>query len=129
VVEHLPPTSLAGLMSEIARVLRPGAPVLLETPNPASFATHVHSFWRDPTHIRPVPAAALGLVTREAGLVVEEVLYGSRPTDDERLHGVHVEPDDPDLRRVAEGFNAAIRQLNYLLYGFQDYALIARRPT
>ena len=58
-VEHLPPETIPVLMEQIARVLRPGGVAVLETPNPASFATHVQSFWRDPTHIRPVPDAAL----------------------------------------------------------------------
>ena len=70
VVEHLPPDLLPTLMEQIARVLRPGGVAVVETPNPASFATHVQSFWRDPTHVSPVPDVALAFAARTAGLVV-----------------------------------------------------------
>jgi SAM-dependent methyltransferase len=128
VVEHLPPDLLPELMADIARALRPGGVALIETPNPASFATHVHSFWRDPTHIRPVPDAALAYAARTAGLVVETTVYSSLPDAKERLQPVGVTPSDPDLRALVDGFNAMAGRLNELLYGYQDYALVIAKP-
>ena len=129
VVEHLPPDVMAGLVGEVARVLAPAGVALFETPNPASFATHVQSFWRDPTHIRPVPEAALSFAARTAGLIVEDVVYTSLPTEQDRLPAITLEPKDPELRDAVAGLNRVIAQLNGLLYGPQDYALIASKPA
>ena len=129
VVEHLPPELLPELMVEIARALRPNGVAVIETPNPASFATHVHSFWRDPTHIRPVPDVALGFAARSAGLVVETTVYSSLPPPEERLQSVGVIPSDPELRVLVDAFNAMAERLNDLLYGYQDYALVLRKPS
>jgi SAM-dependent methyltransferase len=128
VVEHLPPELLPNLLAEIARVLQPGGAAVIETPNPATFATHVHSFWRDPTHIRPVPEAALGFAARTAGLVVESVVYTSPVPDDERLHTIETRTQDADIRAIVEGINRMTTRLNELLLGYQDYAMVAVKP-
>jgi O-antigen chain-terminating methyltransferase len=128
VVEHLPPESISGLLEEIARVLRPGGVALIETPNPASFATHVHSFWRDPTHIRPVPDVALAFAARTAGLVVSSTIYSAQPPEDERLKPIAARPRGRETRDVVRAINALVNQLNTLLYGPQDYALVLTKP-
>jgi SAM-dependent methyltransferase len=129
VVEHLPPDLLSPVLDEVARVLRPGGVVVIETPNPATFATHVQSFWRDPTHIRPVPEAALSFAARSAGLMVDDVLYTSPVAEGDRLQPLQLEAASPEVRTLTEGINRTIEQLNDLLYGFQDYTLVASKPA
>ena len=129
VVEHLPPETIPVLLEQIARVLRPGGVAVLETPNPASFATHVQSFWRDPTHIRPVPDVALAYAARTAGLVVESTIYSSVPPDAERLKPLAARPAGRDARELVRGVNGLVHQLNALLYGPQDYALVVSKPS
>ena len=129
VVEHLPPERLTDLMEKVARVLRPGGVVVIETPNPATFATHVHSFWRDPTHTRPVPDVALAFAARTAGLVVEDVLFTSPLPDEERLQPILQQPADAELKAVVDRFNLLTERLNDLLLGYQDYALVAIKPA
>lgn len=129
VVEHLPPDLIPTLMHEVHRVLVPGGRAVVETPNPATFATHVHSFWRDPTHVRPVPEPVLSFAARTAGLVVEDVLFTSRVAYEERLASVRTESRDDEVRAVAEQINTMVERLNDLLYGYQDYALVVRKPS
>jgi SAM-dependent methyltransferase len=129
VVEHLPPELIPELTQEIHRALVPGGAAVIETPNPATFATHVHSFWRDPTHVRPVPEPALSFAARTAGLVVEDVLYTSRVVYEQRLAPVRTRSSDLDLRAMADQINVIVERLNDLLYGYQDYALIARKSA
>jgi O-antigen chain-terminating methyltransferase len=129
VVEHLPPETIPVLLEQIARVLRPGGVAVLETPNPASFATHVQSFWRDPTHIRPVPHAALAFAARSAGLVVGSTIYSSLPPDAERLKPLAARPAGREARDLVRGVNGLVHQLNALLYGPQDYALVVSKPS
>jgi len=67
VIEHLPPAKLPELIRICAAKLKPGAPIVFETPNPeclAIFATH---FYLDPTHVRPVPPALMEFYLAEAG--------------------------------------------------------------
>ena len=128
VVEHLPAHALGPLLVEVGRVLRPGGAVLVETPNPASFAVHVQSFWRDPTHVRPVPSDALAFAARTAGLVVEGVWYFAYPPDGDRLAKLDPAEADGRLAEVVRAVNERIDQLNELLYGPQEYALLAVKP-
>jgi SAM-dependent methyltransferase len=129
VVEHLPPELIPRLMEEIARVLDRGGVTVVVTANPATFSTHVQSFWRDPTHIRPVPDVSLAFAARTAGLMVREVVYSSWPPESERLHRIDVHLDHPEVIAVAERTNAVIDKLNHLLYGPEDYAVVAVKPA
>jgi 2-polyprenyl-3-methyl-5-hydroxy-6-metoxy-1,4-benzoquinol methylase len=109
VVEHLDPARLPDLVRLIARKVRGGALVAIETPNPeclAIFATH---FYLDPTHTRPVPAALLRFCLEEAGFGGVEV---------ERLA-----PAVDSMPALAE-LPAAVRDA---FFGGLDYAIFARK--
>lgn len=79
VVEHLQEPSR--LVSEAARLLKPGGRIYVETPHPKSLTTKsargsargkvTMNFFDDPTHVRPVPIDALSRDMRRAGLVPE----------------------------------------------------------
>ena len=127
VVEHLPPDVIPTLMRHVERALVPGGMAVFETPNPATFATHVHSFWRDPTHVRPVPEPALSFAARTAGLLVEDIIYTSPVPDQDRLASVRADSRNQEIRVLAEALNAMVERLNDLLYGYQDYALVLRK--
>jgi O-antigen chain-terminating methyltransferase len=74
VIEHLPPESLASLLSSIFKSLAPGGVVLLETINikhPLAF----HSFYSDPTHTRPVPSDLLVFLLQWQGFSGVQVIY------------------------------------------------------
>jgi 2-polyprenyl-3-methyl-5-hydroxy-6-metoxy-1,4-benzoquinol methylase len=78
VVEHL--QTLAKVWREIARLLKPGGRVYIETPGAQSVHTPspppslrgkiTLNFYDDPTHIAPVPITSLVTSAREAGLAV-----------------------------------------------------------
>lgn len=55
VVEHLAPKEMMEAAAEMKRVLKQGGILVLITPNPLSLGVMTHSFWRDPTHVRPYP--------------------------------------------------------------------------
>ncbi len=109
VVEHLQPAGVPRLVQLLARKLRAGALVVIETPNPeclAIFATH---FYLDPTHTRPVPAALLRFYLEEAG-------FGN--IDVERL--VPAVESMPALAELPAGFREAF-------FGGLDYAIYGRK--
>lgn len=128
VVEHLPADVIAPLYEELFRVMKPGAYFIAETPNPATFATHVQSFWRDPTHTRPVPSTSLDFAARSAGFISESVIYLSPVPEENRLTEIELEPSDPLTAELVANANRNTAMLNDLLYGWQDYALVVRKP-
>jgi len=109
VIEHLPAAKLPELIRLCAAKLKPGAPILFETPNPeclAIFATH---FYLDPTHVRPVPPALMEFYLSEAGFTSITV---------ERL-GTAAN-DFPELAALPETFRQRF-------FGSLDYAIHAIR--
>lgn len=127
VVEHLPAIMLAQLYEELYRVVVPNGLVIIETPNPATFSTHVQSFWRDPTHTRPVPAPALDFAARSAGFVTEKTVFTSPTPENEKLQHIDLEPIDPLMAEFVKRFNANAEKLDDVLFGYQDYALVVRK--
>ena len=68
------------------------------------------------------------MAARQGGLIVEDTVYSSPPPQEEQLQLTDAEAFDPPLRDMARAFNRTVHQLNDLLYGNQDYALIAVKP-
>src|SRR5947207_8483264 len=54
VIEHLEPSYLIQLLPVMRRKLRPNAPIVLETINPACWLAFFSSYLRDFTHVWPV---------------------------------------------------------------------------
>jgi hypothetical protein len=70
----------------------------------------------------------LSWAARTAGLVVDEMRFSSPSPPQDRLQLAEINPSDPDLASAVRAYNAAFAQLNYLLYGPQDVAVIASKP-
>jgi SAM-dependent methyltransferase len=121
-IEHLPSSALVGLVQEAARILGDGGILLLETPNPESVLAGSINFHRDPTHERPVHPDTLAFLCENAGFQGVEIRRLSPVPPAERLPAPTGEADSLNayLDRIVD-------QLNALLYGFQDYAVVARR--
>lgn len=112
VVEHLGFGVLIDFLDEALRVLMPGGMLILETPNPENLRVGANSFYNDPTHRNPIPPEPLRLLVDQRGFAEIEIL---------RLHPY------PVIEHLKEN-NEDTRRLNELLFGPQDYAVIARRP-
>lgn len=128
VIEHLPVDSLDRLARLAWRALAPGGVVLLETPNPLSVVVAARNFWIDPTHRRPVHPESLKLLLELAGFEEVERLDLHPFPDGERLPEVDVAELPAELHRLADGVNALRDRLDDLLYGAQDYAMVAVKP-
>lgn len=107
-VEHLPFEVLLALLDDARRALAPGGLLLIETPDPENLLVATQSFWLDPTHRRPIPAALLEFAVSWSGFECEAV---------ERLH-----PPEGNADEIADD------TLRGLVHRGRDYALFARRP-
>ena len=90
--------------------------LILETPNPESLVAGSINFHRDLTHVRPIHPDTLAFLAESAGFSNVEIRRLSPVPEDERL------PTPGDGR-----LDAVVEQLNELLYGYQDYAVVARK--
>jgi SAM-dependent methyltransferase len=111
VVEHWPPETIFRFLQQARRALAPGGVLIAETIN-ADSVSAMRAFYLDPTHVRPVPAQALGFLAEAAGLT------------DIRIELRSPLPDASRLEERSENE----RKLNLLLFAPQDYALVARAP-
>jgi SAM-dependent methyltransferase len=121
VIEHLSPQHVIDFVELAADKLRPGGKVVLETVNPASLYTYAHAFWVDPDHVRPVHPGFLEFLFREAEFARIAIEYRSPVADSERL--VTLPGDDAQTALINENFE----RIGALLFGAQDYAVIATR--
>ncbi len=112
VVEHWPAGAIWAFLRAARQALEPGGVLIAETINTDSLSA-LKAFFLDPTHVRPVPADALRFLAESAGFADARIEYRS-PL--------------PETERLAEG-SANDERLNRLLFGPQDYALIARVPV
>ena len=121
VIEHLSPQQVVDFVSLAADKVRPGGKVVVETVNAESLYIYARALWLDPDHVRPVHRALLEFLFSEAGFRKLEVEWRSPVPVDEQL--MDVPGDDEHAKVVDENF----KRIGQLLFGPQDYALIATR--
>jgi len=112
IIEHLPFPILLEILDETVRVLKPGGLAIFETPNPENLLVGSHTFYLDPTHIRPLPASLMRFLVEARGLCQVDILP---------LHPC------PPHYLLDETQNAGAKLLNQYFYGPQDYAVIGRK--
>ena len=127
VVEHLQPRVVERLLALAFAALRPGGVLVVETPNPLSIVVAARNFWMDPTHVRPLHPDTAVQLARQLGFSAEILELRPFPAA-ERLPEIRLADVPPELRALADGVNRMRDRLDDLLFGSQDYALIARRP-
>ena len=135
VVEHLEPAYLMRLLATAFHRLRPGAPIVIETINPACWLAFFSSYLRDFTHVRPIHPETLQYLLQASGFGSVTIRYSAPVPDHMKMRPVDLPAEtlaaaDPasralvDTARVANA-NAAI--LNNLLFSYLDYAAIGYR--
>jgi O-antigen chain-terminating methyltransferase len=128
VIEHLPPGSLDRLARLAWRALQPGGVLILETPNPLSLVVAARNFWLDPTHLRPVHPLRLEQLLQAAGFEQIERLDLSPFPPAERLPELDLAALPAEQQALGEEMLRLRDRLDDLLFGFQDYGLIGRKP-
>lgn len=124
VIEHLPPAAVGRLVRLAWRALAPGGVLALETPNPLSMTVAARSFWLDPTHVRPVHPETLRFFYEGAGFEPVEHLELRPHPAHERLPEIDLGELSPTQADLADRVNRLRDQLDEVLFGYQDYALV-----
>ncbi len=125
VVEHLTPADLVRLLQLCRQKLAPNGILVAETINPTCVYAFVHAYLLDPSHVQPLHPATLRFMLEDAGFWQVEIKYLSPVPEDQRLSLIPAVGLDENLVVI---LNRNVERLNALLFGYQDYAAIARRP-
>jgi len=121
--EHLALSDLLALIELSASRLRPGGVFVAETPNPAALIVLGNSYVLDPTHVRPLHPALMAFLCENAGFRDVRLAFYSPAS------GYHLPlVTDPAAPPWVAQVNAAFTQLNDVLFGPQEYAVIATTP-
>jgi O-antigen chain-terminating methyltransferase len=126
VVEHLQPSYLLRFLELAFHKLRPAAPLVLETLNPACWTAFFDSFIRDITHVWPLHPETLRYLVLASGFSAARIEYRSPVAPQDRLQAVAADPASPSPD-LTEAFNANVEKLNARLFTFLDYAIVGRR--
>lgn len=121
VVEHISVGQILELCRLAYEKLEAGCYLIMETPNPTSLAIYTECFYMDPSHQKPVHPQTLKYIAEKAGFSSVDIVYtqASRmPFNIPRL-----KENDADFKE----FNEAMGRVSELLYGSQDYAIVARK--
>jgi cyclopropane fatty-acyl-phospholipid synthase-like methyltransferase len=121
VVEHFSPAYLLRFLDAAYRTLRPGAPLVLETINPACWMAFFETYIRDLTHQKPLHPDTLKYLVQAAGFSSVDVQYRAPVGDGDRLERV------AGGDALSNAINAHADKLNARLFSSMDYAVVARR--
>ncbi len=119
VIEHLNPTQIANLIDGAYRNLVDGGILILETINPMTLITHAMTFPLDMTHKQLVHPYTLKFLLEQRGFRDIEIIYTS--INDPNIPILEI--DSVDVKE----YNERIKKMYELLFGAQDYAIIARK--
>jgi O-antigen chain-terminating methyltransferase len=116
VAEHVLPGDLVAMLRALRRGLQPGSPVVFVTPNVSNLSVGAHTFWMDPSHLRPIPPDLFRFYLEVEGFT-----------------GVGVRTFQPSEQRLFEDFADTREQqnahlLNQTLFGDRDYAVVGFQP-
>ncbi len=125
VVEHLEPGYLLRFLELAYHKLRPGAPIVLETLNPACWVAFFESYIRDITHVWPLHPETLRYLVLASGFSSARIEYRSPVPPEDRLQAIAA--SDAATAEFAETFNANVDKLNARMFTFLDYAIVGQR--
>jgi len=121
-VEHLEFEELYTLLELCYEKIKKNSRVIVETPNPRTLSIFTNAFYADPTHIKPVHPETLKFLLDTIGFKKIEV-----------NHYEHSKVNYSIPLLVGENvhnlfdFNNGINVLNSMLFGYQDYTVVAQK--
>lgn len=129
VIEHLSNDYRTAFLELLMRKVIPGGFLILETINTSSFLPLLQNYFRDPTHVFPLHPDTLRTVLEQAGLEVRDVLYSSEYPEEAKIPYLPP-PEGMTFRQqeFSKQINERLEILNRLIFGSQDYTIIAKVP-
>lgn len=121
-IEHLSKDHLIFLCHLAYEKLEQGSFLIMETPNPMCLSIYTNSFYIDPSHQKPIHPKMMEYLLKREGFRTVEILYTEQSKSGYRLPLLKSD----DIENLSE-FNKGIDVLSDLLFGSEDYAMIAQK--
>ncbi len=110
IIEHIPFEQLFVFLQEIKRISTADASLLLETPNPANLMVAAYTFYKDPTHLNPLPSEVVEFLLDYIGYT------------NIKIHYLHPAPEEDKIAEKSQLSN----RFNSYFYREQDTLIIAQ---
>ena len=120
VVEHLTPHQIIDLCNTAYDRLEEGGCIIIETPNPTSLSIYTNAFYIDPSHIKPVHPLTMQYYLEKAGFTDVEIIYTENSRPPYSIPALKCEEAEN-----TEEFNEAMKRVSDMIFGSQDYAVVA----
>jgi methionine biosynthesis protein metW len=120
VIEHLKPSQIIRFIKGAYNNIQDGGLLLMETINPMCLVAHTMSYPLDLSHRQMVHPFTIEMLLKEHGFKKVEFIYSS-PNDTE--HPI-LKTENMNENELNE-YNEKIRRMHEILFGYQDYAVIA----
>ncbi|MBP9837133.1 MAG: methyltransferase domain-containing protein [Proteobacteria bacterium] len=126
VIEHLPIELLKNLILLLKEKVVKGGKVIFETINSESILALSHNYFRDPTHTAPLHPETMKFILEISGFKNVQITKLSPYPEGAML--AKLEYQDympPRWQELITLINRNFQQLNSLIYGHQDYSIVA----
>jgi SAM-dependent methyltransferase len=127
VVEHLGAATAWEMLGLCYRKLEPGRYLVFETPNTLSLFVLRDMYFRDPTHRLPVHPETWEFLARSQGFSEVELRFSYPLPEGLELATIDLEAVDAPLRNQLALLNQNVENLNRLIFGYQNVAVIAKK--
>lgn len=121
-IEHLSYSQIQLLCKLAFEKLTNNGCLILETPNPMSLAIFTHAFYIDPSHTKPIHPLTLQYLLKKSGFKDVQILFLANSKLPIQIPQLVIADNDS-----VKEFNLAMETVSDLLFGSQDYAVIARK--
>jgi 2-polyprenyl-3-methyl-5-hydroxy-6-metoxy-1,4-benzoquinol methylase len=127
VIEHFKPRKMVEIINLSYKKLKKGSNLVIETVNPESFVS-LSNFDLDLSHVKSLHPSLLEFLLQSAGFRKVEVKFLSPVPEESKLK--KIEPDTgltKQEKKFLELYNENVGKLNSIIYGYQDYSIIAKK--
>lgn len=122
IVEHLQPEQIMNICDLAYNKLEKDGCIILETPNPKCLSIYTNAFYIDPSHVKPVHPETMKYFLKQAGFRNIQIIF----TESSRIPYKLPLLQGNNISNLEE-FNSGINLLTELIFGSQDYAIIAKK--
>jgi O-antigen chain-terminating methyltransferase len=122
VVEHLHTDQIILICNLAYQKLKNDAYLIIETPNPTCLSIYTNWFYVDPSHVKPIHPLTLEYFLKKAGFKDVKIVYTDNSKLDTNIPRICIK----DAENIDE-FNRSMEYISNILFGSQDYAIIAKK--
>lgn len=126
VIEHIPPANRLEIIKLMMSGMKKNSYCIIETVNPLSLYALSQTYFLDSSHLLPMHPETLRFMAKIAGFQTIEIKF-LHPVPEKMQLSAKIENASVSVKDDKNDYLKNISQLNEFLYGYQDFALIAKK--